>query len=36
VVDNLKTQAAFVTDLLTTQKEDKAWKKEAEANIRQV
>jgi hypothetical protein len=32
----LKAQAAFVTDLLTFQKGDKAWKEEAEANIRQV
>jgi hypothetical protein len=32
----LKTQAAFVTDLIKSQKEDKEWKKEAEANIRQV
>ena len=33
---NLKAQAAYVTNLLQSQKEDKAWKTDAEANIRQV
>ncbi len=32
----MRTQAAFVTDLLKFQKEDQEWKKEAAANIRQV
>jgi hypothetical protein len=36
VVNNLKTQAAFVTDLIKSQKEDQVWKKDAEANIRLV
>jgi hypothetical protein len=36
VVDNLRAQAAFITNLLTSEKEDKAWKQDAEANIRQV
>ena len=35
-MDNLKAQAAYITNLLESQKEDKAWKNEAEANIRQV
>lgn len=36
LVPNLRTQAAYITSMLTAQKEDGKWKQEAEASIRQV
>jgi hypothetical protein len=36
LVPNLRTQAAYITSMLTAQKEDGKWKKEAEASIHQV
>jgi peptidoglycan hydrolase CwlO-like protein len=36
VVDNLRTQAAFVSGLLQAQQTDKTWKEEAEATIKQI
>jgi hypothetical protein len=36
MVHNLKTQAQYTTNLLQNQTEDKKWKEEATANIRQV
>jgi hypothetical protein len=36
MVHNLKTQALYTTNLLQNQTEDKKWKEEATANIRQV
>lgn len=36
LVPNMRTQAAYITSMLTAQKEDGKWKQEAEASIRQV
>ena len=36
LVPNLRTQAAYITSLLTAQKENSTWKKEAEASIHRV
>ena len=36
LVPNIRTQAAYITSVLTTQKEDGKWKQEAEASIHQV
>jgi hypothetical protein len=36
LVPNIRTQAAYITSVLTAQKEDGKWKQEAETSIRQV